>query len=38
MTYGIVVAGMGSLSIIFACKKGLSYIEECVKIAQEGIT
>jgi len=38
MTYGIVVAGMGSSSIICAYKKGLSYIEECVKITQEGIT
>jgi hypothetical protein len=38
MTYGIVVAGMGPSSIICACKKDLSYIEECVKITQEGIT
>jgi hypothetical protein len=38
MTYGIVVAGMGSSSIICVCKTGLSYIEECVKITQEGIT
>jgi len=29
---------MGTSSVICACKKGLSYIEECVKIAQEGIT